>query len=520
MTTAQDHRLAIGEMRMDCTALAWSEEQSALRGLLDRVTSTALPGTLPAALDPVLDGIEGVVRLRRLQLDVDYFGPSDEAALAHSLAMRIAAALRDALPCPTGDTLQRWPDQATYLAAYIERRLALDRNPAPAWAFEEFATLDHLPPERAAAEMVREFPEILVSLARNANRESHPNRFALALDEASASALVDALLVNLAPPLATIDALSTALHLMDTNLRLLAVAGPARAALSLTLIMLARTDEPPLNEALGVATLAAAVLHLQDHNEIRGPVSQSTVTPSAAYPQGWRLLSPTVTALVKKHLSNPHFVERVGDILPTDQPSPPAHQISDSTVTDRVPVHLHSPVAGVGLLLPVITEFRVPDYLGPRHLHAAILSTLGTDEQALALTDPLFAALFPLDHQPLDQGKSAEPTPPVPDPMKTLVAPETLPLLTGDGANPWGDLTLAAFATRLPGLKTSSRGYLQAQFLHTAGRLTITPQTLDLTLQGPDLAIVLKMAGLNGVQRKLPHLGNRLLTITLAGLTS
>jgi hypothetical protein len=199
--------------------------------------------------------------------------------------------------------------------------------------------------------------------------------------------------------------------------------------------------------------------------------------------------------------------------MPDDLPAAPPDVLADSVVVEATPDHLYSPIAGIGLLLPVIADLCLPEYLVPRHLFDAVLSILGPDEQAHAVHDPLFASIFPFDRHDPDQ-----PAPPVPEALKTRLAPETLPLLTGDGANAWGDLILAAFASRLPGLKASSRGYLQAQFLHTPGRLTFGEETLGLALQGPDLAIILKMAGFSGVQRKLPHLGNRLLIINLAGL--
>ncbi len=107
---AHDHSLAIGALRTDCAALVWPDAQPALRGMLDRLSGTSLPAALSQALDPVLDGLDGVVRIRRLQLDVDYFGQFDEAALAHALAVRIASALRDALRHRTSGVLRHWPD--------------------------------------------------------------------------------------------------------------------------------------------------------------------------------------------------------------------------------------------------------------------------------------------------------------------------------------------------------------------------------------------------------------------------
>jgi hypothetical protein len=362
--------------------------------------------------------------------------------------------------------------------------------------------------------MLRESPQILISLAQNAALATDPARFAKALDEPSARALLDALL-DPAWPQTTPDALATALRLMDMQLRRLAITEPSRTALSLTLILLAGTHSRQIHEALSAATLASALVHLQRNEDTQHADSRQYENSFAAQAESSPLLSPTVITFIDKRLEDPVFQQHAVDIMPAGQASARPREAADGTIVEATPGNLHSPIAGIGLLLPVIADLGLFDHLSPRHLRDALLSTLGVDQQTHAITDPLFASLFPGGHQPPDQ-----PVAPVPEALQDRLAPETLPLLNGDDSNAWGNLALAAFATRLPGLKASSRGYLQAQFLHTPGRLSVAEEVIDLTLQGPDLAIILKMAGFNGAQQKIPHLGNRLLIITLAGLVS
>ena len=95
---------------------------------------------------------------------------------------------------------------------------------------------------------------------------------------------------------------------------------------------------------------------------------------------------------------------------------------------------------------------------------------------------------------------------------------ESRQLLTGrEGADGWGDLLIASFASRLPGLRASSRDYLIRQFLAVPGQADINDDAIVVTLDGPALAIVLKMAGLSGDQMPIPFFGNRLLVLKLGG---
>ena len=510
-----DHSLAIGALRTDCTALVWPDAQPALRGLLDRVTGTRLPVALSRALEPLLDDLDGVVRVRDLQLDVDFLGRFDEAALTHVLAVRIASALRDALCTQETDVVRHWPDQGAYIAAYIEHRLALSVDPVPSWAFEEFTVLEHLPPERAVAELIQKCPEVLISLAKTATAETDPARIARALDETSARALVDALL-DPALPSAMPGELTEIFQLVDQQLRQLAINEPARAVLSLTMIQLARTARSAVSKTVAVTTQAIALLHLFSNKDGfhagRSQIRKPADLPAAVT----RRLSRKVLALVEKQLGETAFRQRVEEILPIEptfeRPVTRTDKVSDNCNTEAIPDQLYSPFAGIGLLLPVIADLCLQEHLNPRQLHDVLLSVLGTDQQLVAVTDPFFASLFPFERQHTDQS-----FPPIPAALKDRLAPETLPLRSGNGVDSWGEFVLAAFATRLPGLNASSREYLQKQFLHTPGYLIFGEETIKLTLQGPDLAIVLKMAGFSGVQRKLPQLGNRLLIITLAG---
>ena len=128
-------------------------------------------------------------------------------------------------------------------------------------------------------------------------------------------------------------------------------------------------------------------------------------------------------------------------------------------------------------------------------------------------TDPLITALFP------DDEDAGEPNyPPIPEIGIARLAPESRGLIMGrQGADGWGDYLLASFASRLPGLRASSRGYLLRQFLHVQGRAEITDDMISVTLDGPPLSIILKMAGLSGDQMRVPHLNNRLLVLNIGG---
>ena len=66
-----------------------------------------------------------------------------------------------------------------------------------------------------------------------------------------------------------------------------------------------------------------------------------------------------------------------------------------------------------------------------------------------------------------------------------------------------------------PGLSASSTAYLRRQFLHTAGRVRVSPTEVRASLEPVPLAVVLQMAGMTGWQGPLPWLAGRELSVEI-----
>lgn len=523
-----EHLLRIGALRTDVAVLATPETAAPLRGRLDRALSARLPPLLAELSGPILDRFDGVIRLRRLRIDLDHAGTFDETTLARLLAARIAAALRDALARPGAGDLRAWADQSSYLAAYVETRLGLD--PGPDWPFAEFKALSLLSPSEATAEMLRSRPGVLAQLARNGAGSGDPTRLLRRLDDTACAATLAALadgrhhsdhtpeLVRLAEADDLADAFTGPGRLPRKALALLlrdAAAAPQR-----------RDHPPPVRSAMAVVALGE--LARTSQGRIGGPLTVQDVTSSLGEEMG--SLPHMFGSALRASLTDPsHRAALAGlltrlaahrDVRPGAPPTP-ATEAADAAPAEVRRVEARrcvSPVAGVALLLSGVARYDAQRVLTPAQLRAAVISTLtipGEDHAPSGTaTDPLLHALLPADpHAGLGV------VPPVPGTVLDGLAPEVRGLTTGrDGPEGWGDLLLATFADRLPGLRASSRGYLQRQFLFVPGRLDLSDELAQVTLEGPPLAVVLAMAGFDGAQGPLPHLGDRLLTMVLTGL--
>jgi hypothetical protein len=503
-----DHVLGIATLRTDVAVLARPQDAAPLRGRLDRVVSQRLPLLLAELAGPVLDGHDGVLRLRRLAVSIDHAGPFDEAVLTRLLATRLAAALRAALAAGPRADLRYWPDHGSYLVSYVETRLGIE--PGPDWPFADLAPLALLSPAEATVALVRARPELLTALARAGARAGAPARLLTRLDDGECAALLDAAAPAAGPPSAEDLTRLVAADVADATAT--GPASPARRALALLLHTAVRTPPgttPPVQAAMAVTALRETVSSrpgLRPADLAGDPVAG--VVDLAADPA---LPAPFRAALRAALAAPGPRAALTGPTALASSSGSTAPRRKGSAVRPGVAA---SPVAGVALLLPGIARYGLHRALTAAQLRAAVISTLDEDAHPAAATDPVLAALLPADPQ-------AEPGVPPAVPAAALAGlpPEVGGLLTGRaGPEGWGDLLLAGFAARLPALGAGSRGYLQRQFLHVPGRLELTEEVVTVTLEGPPLAVVLAMAGFDGAQAPLPHLGDRLLVLALTGL--
>lgn len=516
-----DHVLGISALRTDVTVLAAPEAVAPLRRRLDRMLSQRLPPLLAELSAPVLDGRAGVIRLRRLAVDLDVVGPLDETVLARLLAARIAQALGEELAGGASHSdVRMWVDRASFLAAYLETRLGLEHGPD--WPFAELRALAVLSPSEAAVEVLRTHPPLLRQLARNGAAVGAPERLLTRLDDRACVALLEALIGSAAAHPRSADDIRGLLRYVGAGPPATGTALP-RAALALMLRAIAREPDafgpsPPVQPAVAVVALRALAPELA--SALRRPLRAADLSPGllGLVPA----LPPPFGAALEEALADPVQRDALTGLLPTrrrrDDPRLPQAQSEDDVAPGPADPASHaswvSPVAGIALLLPGIIRSGAVQALTPRQLRAAALSVLGEGPRAGAADDPLIHRLFPIDPR-----EALSTAPPVTDAALGLVAVEARGLLAGrSDVEGWGDVLLAAFASRLPGLRASTRPYLQRQFLHVPGRLDLSPEQARVTLEGPSLAVVLAMAGLAGDQCTLPHLADRTLTLVLTGL--
>ncbi|MGV8937552.1 MAG: hypothetical protein ACOH2J_10545 [Allorhizobium sp.] len=514
----ENHGLGIGVLNTDCSVIAYPQAVAALRSTMDRALDGPFSAMLADAAEPVLAGHEGVIRIRNIRLDLAHSGPLDENSLADILASRLAAALRKALESRSSD-VRSWPDHVAYMASYIDMRLGFAHEPA--WAFPDFEALRLLSAVQATLEVVKARPAVLIVLALNGNRTGSVLRFVDRLDAASARHLMVDLLEHALAQF-TGSSIAASPHLAGAvidSLRKTTVAGADKRVLGLiseASLIAKQQDMPLLVLTAALAFAYAQIIAEFEHRHGRRPTHAEL---SSATDLASRILPPHLAAFANRMTARTSarlIVERLHRLL-SDKPLqsrvlPIQNNLQGGKQKAKV-LSLHSPLAGLALLLPDVVRLSLHRHLGVNGLRQALLSILDADTAARAQADALIDFLYP------QSPEGADPTfPPVLETAIARLAAQSRGLITGrQAAAGWGDLLLASFASRLPGLRASSRPYLQRQFLVVSGQAEITNAAIVVTLDGPPLSIILKMAGLSGDQMPVPHLDDRRLILNLGG---
>ena len=514
----ENHELAIGIMKTACSVAAYPQAVAPLRTRLERSVVGPFPAQLAKAAEPVLHGRNGVVRIRNLKLDLAHHGEWDERTLAALIASRLAATLANLIDTAS-DSVRSWPDHNAYMASFIEHKLGLAQEPD--WAFPEFVPLRLLSPEQAAAEMLKSRPNVFAVLAANGSRVGNACRVAARLGAVTAADIVNAWM-----GLPGVAAEPFATDFADPGLPipLQVLAGTRSADIYQQILMLVselviRQDKRDMLRLIKTAVIMAAITKLQADKPfmaLHGLTPLAAVTEQAAAELP---LPNAIARFLKQAVAEndaPEILDRLFDQVSGDVISGPAKKHAGKRRAQAGKATLqtiHSPFAGIILLLPDIIRLGMRRHLSRNALRDSVLAIADPEMQPRFGQDELFQTIFPEE-----EIGTESPVPPVPDALIAVLAPESRQLVTGrEGADGWADLLLASFASRLPGLRASSRGYLIRQFLAVPGKADITGEAIVVTLDGPPLAIVLKMAGLSGDQLPIPFFGNRLLFIKLGG---
>lgn len=509
-----EHRVRIGTLGTELRTLGSGAQRSEQLG---RELCEAVPRLLPQLLEEALQGREGIIRIRSLRVELPAAGASGSSGLAAQLCAAITRSLAQAL---TGSSprVAYWPRRTEYLADYLAFRHAL--RPGAAWQFEEFTALERLDPGQAVIELAGREPAVLSALAIAGTGSTILER----LDSGQYRQLLAALLQSPQgrPRIPHLPAGRADLAVRGTDPGTL-----ARQTLQLLLAALAGEPAPDAAAPAELlpASMALVALGVLLHRQQDAPASAALqdselfdrhLREVARLPSAYRRAleqagrDPRLRHLLQQHL------RRVRDEQAQPQAGTPSTQ-PPGAQNHTAPEVYFSRYAGVGLLLPVATGLGLERQLDPEQLWLAAVAALGTDVAEDAARDPLIRRIFGAPRTVGSEPRPA-PWPLIQERMRQAVDPDTLPLLAEPGAAGWTGVLLAGFASRLPGLRHSSAAYLRRQFLIVPGQLQLAEHTVQLTLQGPDLAVVLSMAGLQGPQQPIPWLHDRVLHLELTGL--
>lgn len=512
----ENHALAIGTMKTACKIMAYPQAVPPLRVRMERAVEGPFPALLAKSLDAVLEGREGVIRIRNIALNVNHSGEWDETALARLIASKLASALANLLDS-SPEAVRIWPDHDAYMASFVEYKLGLAHEPD--WAFPEFAPLRHLSPEQAAAEVLKSRPSVFAALAANGRRVGNPHRVASRLGTATTADIVSAW-VQMPNVLAQVVASSfDDAELANLILTNGAISEPDMHRRILILIAeeIASTGNTNLPKLVAMSVAVVALAALMTDKAIGAMHSGALSSAIAGFPATAESLPDAVAAFLKRIAADAAGaaflarLERTVSEIAVPNAAGRTGKAAKAKTKGQARQTLYSNFAGFALLIPDIVRLGMHRHLGQNGLRKTILGIAEPEMRQRLEMDWLLLALFPED----DTGSHTA-FPPVPLAASASIAPESRSLLTDrEGADGWGDLLLGAFASRLPGLRASSRGYLIRQFLAVPGRADISDEAIVVTLDGPALAVVLKMAGLSGDQMQIPFSGNRLLVLKL-----
>lgn len=516
------HRVQIGVLETKCEVTGPHARRESIRSAVDLSCRESLPRALTQDLDQALSGLDGVIRIRRLDLtcqSLDPLGP----ALARHISGEIIKTLRAALAEAQGHLsagraravdMRHWPDHAAFMASFVLFRLGLTAD-AP-WPYRDFAALDTLSGQEAAVEILAARPETLAAIARHADANALMARVVTALAPNAAANPAAGLLARLETDQ---DAMSPeALAALwqahsgrfDAALEQIAMAEIDEAALHLALKVLAAA--PPLKSAQEVrqlcrlartfAALKALAPRLAKLSHGSWPARLHALTHDTTLPPN---AARAATVLARQ--LDQDGGDRLLDLLaegrfdppgPTDQ-TPNQNAGKDALSTGPI----QSGYAGIALLLPSFMALGGAALTGPERA-AALLAALPTDQRADAARDPGIDLMLPYD--PHEQPRAAADWPrPTPAPDPTPKEPSDL----------WSRSILTHFADHLPGLAGSSPGYLAMQFLARPGTVERTEDSLFVTLSPLPLSIVLTMGGHFGPRGALPWLDGRKLVLSL-----
>ncbi|MCX7289000.1 MAG: hypothetical protein NTW20_16030 [Rhodobacterales bacterium] len=482
---------------------------------LDRLARTTLVEGLEAAAQPYSAEDGPYVVVRRLDLAL-WFDPSGMAdpAIARLWAEALSKALTRAVADAPRDSVARYDNRTAFLADWLAD-LARDTALGD-WRYAEFAVLEGEDPGRAATVVLgREARRIgpvlglmlgqsrlagLMNILSGANiaslwrdwvgtaPEPGPG-LAPVIERAGGCPPVPALTDPTDPDARARHALLWLVALTGAPVRL---PPEVAAPLAMQIVFVAALARvlPDLQRLLAGGGPAAEIAALLQ-------ATPATLKPAAVWLAGALPLAPPARLADLAALAL-----RSAAGVPKASPAQSLHR-------------LRSRFAGVGLLLPAISDLHLADRLQATGRMRLLAFAVPQSLRPLAMADPVLRWLAGRDPDSL-------PAAPINWPRATDLPPPLRPLADDTPTHGNGPeiaalrAVLDRFATGLRGMEGASADYLARQFLLQPGEIEVGPKEILLRLGPVPLRILLVMAGRTGSQGPIPWLGDRRLVVEVA----
>ena len=512
------HNLTIENLQTECKIMAGHSTALAFRTHLDQRLKTALPTQLQRALEGPLSHYEGIVRIKQLAVKLSWGQPFDEVAFANRIALKISQALLQKFQSRQKE-IYVWDNRMDYMLSYIEMRLGL--SVIPDWAFPDFAALRYISPTQAALELLKQAPELLLAGPRHTLAINDFSDIVSLLPEVDVLAFIAALpKVQANSPLSVADAIRILASYMPVyGLKNLSHQ-PAKSVLQL-MVLAAKEITLETIPTYFIAAKTLIALALLDIGKQENSLTFNSLADRlkqvdmSKLPLMWaETLQLTCVGTLETRELSLVLAKLSGQNL---KPLSSLKQIYERDIeVSNMKTHsglIISSFAGLALLLPYIARDHIEKILTPQQMRALLISVVsenrklgaGTDEFIMSITSCKTDVIAEID---ID-------FPPVPETTQAYFSDEVRNKITGlSGLDSWREYLLARFTSGLSGLQTSSAAYLQTQFFEVAGRAEFNDEAIHVNLPVVPLGIVLQISGMLGDRGPIPHLQNRILTIS------
>lgn len=487
------------------------------RALRRMLTEEVLPAAAKALEGRY--GEEAILCLAQLPLSVSL---TLEEALSGSGARRWADRMVDGLMrrLETGRGAWVFADVMSYLAAFLRTRLGLERIPAA--AFSGLGALELLPPIQAVCEALRSNRALWVNLTDGT--EADCGRFVKAVAaQGGDAALVQVLRSAMPDAVAAAVPQDRAAALVRIVQMLSASADPTwrwvvqprtgqRVSEAALLAALALAQDVKANAAAAGLILALMLSGTKVDGDVvcdDSVVADLLRRAEALSPRLRAQAVALIDALAGQTDGPAALAALAGQVArlraqTAARPKAPLTDARDEVAKHAVPDAgagpyariFQSPVAGVALCLPFLTENRIGrDFPAQVRLEAlALLAADGPVEDPLA--DPFLMALCGNDEKTSLPERPAE--------IDMLFVPLDRHRAIIDAAPGAARLAVwaeARLAASLPGIGGSSRAFLQSQFFHRPGRLILSDDRAVIEVDAMPLRPVLEMGAVLGENR-------------------